>query len=117
MQQLVSHSLNATPELLWRFPLDCMYYLCDICALENLTNLAVLNLSGHLINIAPLTQLSSLTELNISSNRLTNIDALQNLTQLTKLNMYSVSKSYSKPLDFTVLQYLTQLTYLNIINY
>jgi len=85
-------------------------HITNLSGLENLTNLAMLNLSNNQIsNIEPLKGLINLTNLNLASNKMTNIEPLKNLTSLTHLNL-----AINQMANIDPLKGLTNLTNLNL---
>lgn len=63
-------------------------HITNLSGIENLTNLASLNLDNNQIsNIKPLEGLTSLTSLNLDNNKISNIEPLKGLTKLTSLNL------------------------------
>ena len=60
--------------------------ISDLTPLSNLTSLTYLNLSSNkILDISALSNLTSLTYLNLSSNKISDISALSGLTSLTEL--------------------------------
>ena len=84
--------------------------ITNLSGIENLDNLASLNLSNNQIkNIEPLKGLTNLTDLNLAANEMINIEPLKELTNLTKLNLAANQMSNIEPL-----KELTNLTKLNL---
>ena len=82
------------------------YYITDISAISNLTGLTELNLSYiHINNTSALSNLTDLIELDLSYNNITDIGGLSNLTNLTKLSL-----EYNRISDLSALSNLTNLT-------
>ena len=85
----------------------------DLTGLEFATNLTTLTLGDRIYSVyrnsisdlTPLSGLTSLTYLNLSSNKISDISALSNLTNLTYLNLSS-----NKISDISALSNLTNLT-------
>ena len=74
--------------------------ISDISPLSNLTNLRWLNLSSNSISdISPLSNLTNLTELYLSSNPISDISPLSNLTNLHTLFLQGNSISDISPLS------------------
>lgn len=85
----------------------------DISGLKGLKNLEVLSLDDNtlLADISPLAELTSLKELNLSSNRIRDVSPLQNLLNLKDLQLWD-----NDILDISPLQNLTQLQELSLFN-
>jgi len=84
--------------------------ITNLSGIENLDNLASLNLSNNQIkNIEPLKGLTNLTDLNLASNEMINIEPLKELTNLTKLNLAA-----NQMINIEPLKELTNLTKLNL---
>jgi len=63
-------------------------FISNLSALANLTNLTVLNLTQNkIINILSLEKLTALKDLFISANKISDISALSNLTNITRLEI------------------------------
>lgn len=81
--------------------------IADISALKNLTQLAILNISGTKVtDITSLATLKNLERLDISKTDITNISAIGNLKDLKWLNMND-----SKVTDISALKSATALRY------
>lgn len=81
--------------------------IADISALKNLTQLAILNISGTKVtDITSLATLKNLERLDISKTDITNISAIGNLKDLKWLNMND-----SKVTDISALESATALRY------
>lgn len=81
--------------------------IADISALKNLTQLAILNISGTKVtDITSLANLKNLERLDISKTDITNISAIGNLKDLKWLNMND-----SKVTDISALKSATALRY------
>ena len=80
----------------------------DISALSELTSLTYLNLNQNsIVDISLLSELTSLTKLELSGNSIVDISSLSELTSLTKLELSSNSI-----VDISPLSELTSLAYL-----
>lgn len=85
-------------------------HITNLSGIENLANLASLNLSNNQIkNIEPLKELTNLTDLNLAANQMINIEPLKELTNLTKLNLAA-----NQMINIEPLKGLTKLTNLDL---
>ena len=79
-------------------------------SIELLTSLTKLDLSNTKVSdISALSNLTSLTELDLSNTKVSDISALTNLTSLSRLNL-----NYTKVSDISALTSLTSLTHLSL---
>ena len=84
--------------------------ISDLTGIENLTNLAELNLRENVISdLTPLANLTNLTRLVLAVNEITDLTPLENLTELTELNL-----AFNEITDLTGLENLTNLVNLNL---
>ena len=89
-----------------------IYKIIDVAPLANLTQLTELYLVGNqIIDIAPLANLTQLNRLSLSANQIIDVAPLANLTQLNYLDLSLNQISAVAPLAN-----LKQLTELNLIN-
>ena len=109
-----------------------VYFLEDISALANLTNLTELNLSNNsIVDISPLANLTNLTTLYLTTNHIEDISSLAGLTNLENLqvnglfspdlnyltnltNLHSLGLAHSRLDDISPLANLTNLKWLDI---
>ncbi len=107
MTQLTSLSLSSQPE---------QPGILNPTGLEHATQLRTLFLSSYFVSgnrlsdITPLQNLTNLTDLNLGSNNISDITPLRNLTNLTRLIL-----QYNRISDITPLQNLTSLSHLSLI--
>ena len=84
--------------------------ISNLSPLSNLTNLTVLDLTSNSISsISALSNLTSLTALHLGDNSISDISVLSRLTNLERLNLWDNSIS-----DISSLSNLTNLTYLSL---
>ena len=94
--------------------------ISDLTGLEFATGLTRLHLGGEWVNgelvnsndisnLSPLSNLTNLTYLDLTSNSISSISALSNLTNLTRLDLWDNSIS-----SISALSNLTNLTYLDL---
>jgi internalin A len=109
--QQANRRLGNLTELDLEAPYSANNPTIDLTPLANLTNLTSLNLSFNKINdVKPLASLTNLTELNLASTPISDVKPLGSLTKLTKLNLSFTPISDVKPLAS-----LTKLTELYLI--
>ena len=104
--------LNQLPKFINLTNLVLSYEIIEIKGLSNLTSLTTLNLSlNKITEIKGLNNLVNLTNLNLHGNRITEIKELNNLVNLTNLNL-----SLNKIKEIKGLDNLVNLTSLDLSN-
>ena len=100
-------SLNKVVSINWNYIINVDKLPSSI---ELLTSLTKLDLSNTKVSdISALSNLTSLTELDLSNTKVSDISALTSLTSLTHLNL-----NYTKVSDISALTSLTSLTHLTL---